>query len=189
MNDEMKKELCRKALRRIAWRLQYQAKRLLDREKPFMEVTLIRDAMVNLDSNLFVEELLEALPDKDRFIIRRVVIEGVPEKEVARQLNISQQRVNAYKQRSLLRLREMLTRSKGREINDRNVQLSKDQSFSSLLQLAERGDQQALEQILSIFEDDMQYLACFIKMPREDSLQQMKVAFIDMIRNGRLFTT
>ncbi|WP_252989785.1 sigma factor-like helix-turn-helix DNA-binding protein [Brevibacillus panacihumi] len=70
--------------------------------------------MVAVDSELFVEELLQSLPDKARFIIQKVVIEGIPEKEVAKQLNLSQQRVNAYKQKTLKMLKEKLIINTGR---------------------------------------------------------------------------
>jgi len=57
-------------------------------------------------------------------------------------------------------------------------------SFGILLQLAKEGDNQAMEQIIHRFEPDMQRLASFIRMPREESVQHMKAAFIEMLRDG-----
>ncbi|TRY25882.1 hypothetical protein FOI68_10950 [Brevibacillus sp. LEMMJ03] len=48
------------------------------------------------------------LPDRGRFIIQKVVIEGIPEREVAKQLNISQKRVNVCKTKYLQQLRQKL---------------------------------------------------------------------------------
>ncbi|EST55147.1 hypothetical protein T458_08655 [Brevibacillus panacihumi W25] len=58
--------------------------------------------------------------------------------------------------------------------------------FGKLLKLAEMGDQHAMEQILKIFESDMEQLASFIRMPREESLQQIKVDFIEEIMSGKV---
>jgi RNA polymerase sigma factor (sigma-70 family) len=97
----------RQMLKRIAWRLQYQAKKIYRHESVFEDVWT-KDHMSLVDSDLFVEELLSSLPDRGRFIIQKVVIEGIPEREVAKQLNISQKRVNVCKTKYLQQLRQKL---------------------------------------------------------------------------------
>ncbi|WP_412915873.1 sigma factor-like helix-turn-helix DNA-binding protein [Brevibacillus sp. 179-C 1.1 NHS] len=62
--------------------------------------------MSSVDCKLYVEELLNSLPSKARFIIEHVVINGVPEEIVAQQLGISQQGVNKYKRKYLQILRQ-----------------------------------------------------------------------------------
>lgn len=108
MNDELLIEECRRVLRRIAWRLQYQAKKISTRELPIIENICGQNQMSSVDSKLHLEEMLNSLPDKARFIIEQVVINGVPEEIVAQHLGISQQGVNKYKRKYLGILRKKL---------------------------------------------------------------------------------
>lgn len=62
-----------------------------------------------------------------------------------------------------------------------------DNAFCVILQQAESGDNDALLEVLNRFQSDMEYLACFIKMPREDSIQEMKAALIELIRRGDIW--
>jgi hypothetical protein len=55
------------------------------------------------------------------------------------------------------------------------------------LQRAQSGDNEALMEIFDFLQPDMEYLACFIKMPREDSIQEMKVALMEAIRKGDIW--
>ena len=55
-----------------------------------------------------------------------------------------------------------------------------------LVSLAKNGDNKALEIILSKLEPDIQYLASFIKMPKEEVIQEIKASFIEIIRKGDL---
>jgi DNA-directed RNA polymerase specialized sigma subunit len=97
----------RQMLKRIAWRLQYQAKKV-DRHESVFEDVWTKEHMGYVDSDLFVKELLSSPPDRGRFILQKVVIEGIPEREVAKQLNISQKRVNVCKTKYLQQLRQKL---------------------------------------------------------------------------------
>lgn len=56
-------------------------------------------------------------------------------------------------------------------------------SFMSLLEAARNGDQTAMEELLQFFDSDFEYLAKFIRIPREDALQALKTEFIEMVRN------
>ncbi|MED1726336.1 hypothetical protein [Brevibacillus parabrevis] len=59
-------------------------------------------------------------------------------------------------------------------------------SFCMTLERAQTGDQQALLNILDFLHSDMEYLASFIKLPREESIQTMKVAMLEAIRFGEV---
>ncbi|SNT22744.1 Helix-turn-helix domain-containing protein [Anaerovirgula multivorans] len=56
------------------------------------------------------------------------------------------------------------------------------ETFRLLVEQARKGDNGALEKVLEELEPHMEHLASFIKMPREDSLQEMKTRFIEVIR-------
>ncbi|MEJ8547351.1 sigma factor-like helix-turn-helix DNA-binding protein [Brevibacillus borstelensis] len=102
-----------KQLKRFAWKLQYHAKKIYRHERTLNDVWT--QVQINeVDSKIFVEELLSSLPERGRYIIRKVVIEGLSEKEVARHLHISQKRVNVCKKRYLQQLSEKLTSTKER---------------------------------------------------------------------------
>ncbi|WP_429843384.1 hypothetical protein [Brevibacillus sp. FIR094] len=58
MNDELLIEECRKVLRRIAWRLQYQAKKISTRELPIIENICGQNQMSSVDSKLHLEEIV-----------------------------------------------------------------------------------------------------------------------------------
>ncbi|MGN7471089.1 sigma-70 family RNA polymerase sigma factor [Brevibacillus sp. SAFN-007a] len=107
MKDERLEE-CRKVIKRIAWRLQYQAKKVSARELPIIENFCGQNQLSSVDSKLYVEDMLHSLPSKARFIIEQVVINGVPEEIVAKHLGISQQGVNKYKRKYLGVLRNQI---------------------------------------------------------------------------------
>ncbi|USG65101.1 hypothetical protein NDK47_23750 [Brevibacillus ruminantium] len=41
-------------------------------------------------------------------------------------------------------------------------------------------------EIIDFLNPDMEYLANFIKLPREESIQEMKAAMIEAIRRGEI---
>lgn len=59
-------------------------------------------------------------------------------------------------------------------------------SFCMTLERAQSGDHQALLKILDFLHPDMEHLASFIKLPREESIQAMRVAMIEAIRFGEV---
>ena len=67
------------------------------------------------------------------------------------------------------------------------TQTTNDESFSLMLKQAEAGDKEAIGKIIDFLESDMAYLASFIKLPREDSIQEMKTAMIEAIRHGEIW--
>jgi len=113
-NDDISVENYRKLLRRAAWRIQYK-----NRIKKFRECQMLFEDQAfdtgfetEILSKIFVEKLLSTIPwEKSRFIIEKIIIEGMTEKEVAYELQITQQGVNKWKKRGLDLLRENLMNS------------------------------------------------------------------------------
>jgi DNA-directed RNA polymerase specialized sigma subunit len=107
-------EECRTVLRRLAWRIQYQARKYRQRECLGAERVV---ALVSTDqdmSALYVREMLAAISsDKGRWIVQRVILHGYPEREVARELAMSQQGVNKCKTKALQQLRTRLQHLNG----------------------------------------------------------------------------
>jgi DNA-directed RNA polymerase specialized sigma subunit len=106
--------LCRKLLRQAAWRLQYKVRIQRAREYivSFDHETGTSSFDTELISDMFVKELLGEIPwEKSRYIIQRIVIEGLTEKEVAIELHITQQGVNKWKRKGLEFIRNNLSHS------------------------------------------------------------------------------
>jgi|HigsolmetaAR204D_1030405.scaffolds.fasta_scaffold01223_3 RNA polymerase sigma factor (sigma-70 family) len=96
-------------IRRTAWKLQYRAKKQSRREIFLADHNHTeRQHHDAITSKLFVEELLNILPDRERFIIQRVVLEGRTEREVAQELHLSRSRLHACKVQALKRLQKHL---------------------------------------------------------------------------------
>jgi len=61
-------------------------------------------------SQLYVEEIINTIPwEKSRYIIQKNIIEEMTEKEIANELQISQQAVNKWKKKGLSVLRQNLS--------------------------------------------------------------------------------
>ncbi|MCY9763161.1 helix-turn-helix domain-containing protein [Paenibacillus alvei] len=54
--------------------------------------------------------------------------------------------------------------------------------FLNLLHLAKQNDTDAILKLLKFFENDMLYLSRYIRMPKEDSLQSMSLALIELFK-------
>jgi len=66
------------------------------------------DVVGTVCSNIFVEELLSALTEKQRAVIEYKVLQGYTETETAVKLGISQQAVNRLKSRALKKIKRIL---------------------------------------------------------------------------------
>ncbi|MGO5014675.1 helix-turn-helix domain-containing protein [Niallia sp. Sow4_A1] len=55
-------------------------------------------------------------------------------------------------------------------------------NFNQLVYLANEGNYQAMEELLKIFEDEIQYLASFLRIPREDAVQCLKVELLSIVK-------
>ncbi|MEK3905364.1 MULTISPECIES: RNA polymerase sigma factor [unclassified Paenibacillus] len=112
--DDELVETCRKLLKRSAWRIQYKTRIQLIRESnPLYDNEIYDNSFESMVvSELFVDELLDMLPwEKCRYIIKKTVIEGMPEQEVAAELQMTQQGVSKWKRKGLEVLKENLTHS------------------------------------------------------------------------------
>lgn len=113
-NDDATITLCRILLRRAAWRLQYKIRTQQAREciSLFDYQAYSGSFDMEIVSELYVKELLGGIPwEKCRYVIRRIIIEGMTEKEVAFELQITQQAVNKWKRKGLEILRQNLKHS------------------------------------------------------------------------------
>lgn len=113
-NDELALEQCRILLRRAAWRLQYHAKTQQLRET--LTLGDYHEPSCNfadeIISDIYVQNLMNIIiSEKCRYIIQKVIIEEIPEKEVASELQMSQQGVNKWKRKGLGILRQNMTHS------------------------------------------------------------------------------
>lgn len=108
MTEQSLEEKIRQQLKRSAWKLQYEAKKKYRMEIQFTNEKWDIGHTEEVDSQMFVEELLNSLPERERFIIKQVVIEGRSEREVAKRLELSPSRLHACKVQALQRLRSKL---------------------------------------------------------------------------------
>ncbi|RNB55012.1 sigma-70 family RNA polymerase sigma factor [Brevibacillus gelatini] len=109
VGDSLTKEECRQILRRIAWNLNYRERKRLRNECPILDDFGSRQETVQNVDGLFVKELLRQLPsEKERYVIRKVVLEGFTAREVGEELNMGERGVNQCKNRSLKKLRNYL---------------------------------------------------------------------------------
>lgn len=111
LTDEQLKEHCRKVLKRIAWRMQYAAKKQMYRETVIREGMQGTEAIEDNLSDLYVQEVLMQLPEKARIIIKQVVLQGMTEEQVAKKLNMTRQGVSKCKNKYLSQLAEKLIHS------------------------------------------------------------------------------
>lgn len=98
----------KQCLKRAAWRLQYKAKAQNYRESmPLLENSFTDIKFESeIISQLYVNELLSTIKSpKEKYIIDRIFIQGAIEKEVSKELKISQQGVNKWKRKALKNLR------------------------------------------------------------------------------------
>ena len=113
-NDGISVENYRKLLRRAAWRLQYKARNQQLKECYLLFESQVHDSGFEAEilSNVYIKELLDSIPwEKCRYIIRRTIIDGMTEQEVACELNMTQQGVNKWKKKGLELLRQTQTDS------------------------------------------------------------------------------
>ncbi|MEK3715880.1 MULTISPECIES: sigma-70 family RNA polymerase sigma factor [unclassified Paenibacillus] len=112
--DDELVETCRKLLKRSAWRIQYKTRiQLIKESNPLYDNECYDNSFESMVvSELFVDELLDMLPwAKCRYIIKRTVIEGMAEQEVAAELQMTQQGVSKWKRKGLEVLKENLIHS------------------------------------------------------------------------------
>ncbi|WP_440115603.1 terminase gpP N-terminus-related DNA-binding protein [Paenibacillus sp. QZ-Y1] len=95
-------ERYRKELYRIGWRVQYRAKSIRRKEVPIHNSHSSGvDTTQNSENRIYVNQILNSLPEFGRSIMYKLYIEGYSEKEIAIQLDISQQAVSKWKQKMI----------------------------------------------------------------------------------------
>ncbi|UKS25738.1 DUF1492 domain-containing protein [Paenibacillus sp. HWE-109] len=98
----------RQVLQRFAWRIQYHARKQINREVLSIDFDNYHNHH-NYQNNVSerlkdiqLHELIQSInSEKGRYIIQRIYIDGLKEKEVADELQISQQAVSKWKKKSL----------------------------------------------------------------------------------------
>lgn len=103
----------RQQLMRAAWRMQYHNRFRMNRELPIAaaEGSGAGEADEQTLSVLYVQEVLLGIPsDSGRSVMRKLIVEGKSEKEVSRELGISQQAVSKWKRKSVETLRRQMER-------------------------------------------------------------------------------
>lgn len=105
-------DLCKKKLIRASWRLQYRSRKRIKYEN-----NNLNDYLVN--GNSFEEEVTSMLnlkyllgkisSDRARYIIIRIILQKATEKQVSKELKISQQAVSKCKVKTLNLLRKMMS--------------------------------------------------------------------------------
>jgi DNA-directed RNA polymerase specialized sigma subunit len=110
MNAQQSKSLesFRQGLRGFAWRLQYSSKVRHSKESLSLDE---RHYGYNFTSDvittIYIKELLLMIPsEKARYIVKRLYLDGYTEKEVATELQLSQQAVSKWKKKAFKTIRE-----------------------------------------------------------------------------------
>ncbi|MGG4035841.1 sigma factor-like helix-turn-helix DNA-binding protein [Paenibacillus cisolokensis] len=102
---------CRAELKRIAWRLQYGARKQRSRE---VHITFDISYSVNpynhIESVIYINQLFDnTLCETEKYVLKKLIFEDKTEKEIAKELNISQQGVSKWKKKALKKLSRMMS--------------------------------------------------------------------------------
>ncbi|WP_217592158.1 hypothetical protein [Cohnella sp. GbtcB17] len=104
----------RQRLTRAAWRMQYRNRSRINRELAIAAAdrTEISEPADQAISMIFVQEVLLAIPSyPSRAVMQKLIVDGKTEREVSRELGITQQAVNKCKQRAVAALRRQMSSS------------------------------------------------------------------------------
>ena len=53
--------------------------------------------------------------------------------------------------------------------------------FLQIVRQAQQGDKVSMNEIINLFSDDIEFLAKYIMLPREDAIQSLKVELINIV--------
>ncbi len=53
--------------------------------------------------------------------------------------------------------------------------------FIQIVKKAQQGDKMSMNEIINLFNDDIEYLSRYIMLPREDAIQSLKVELINIV--------
>ncbi|MEF2967681.1 sigma-70 family RNA polymerase sigma factor [Paenibacillus sp. M1] len=104
-------EQYRKEVYRIAWRVQYRAKVVHKRECSFNGFEpAVSSFDSSSDNKMLIRQLIDALPSSTgRSIIYKLYLQDKTEREVAQELNMTQQGVNKWKRKMIQELSRMMS--------------------------------------------------------------------------------
>ncbi|MCW3795404.1 sigma-70 family RNA polymerase sigma factor [Paenibacillus sp. LS1] len=101
-------ERYKREIYRIGWRVQYKAKKIRNKEDPINDTIPASNNFTKLsDDKIWINQLMESLPQKGKMIIDQIYIQGRTEEEVAHNLQISQQAVNKWKRKMITQLSQI----------------------------------------------------------------------------------
>lgn len=106
-------EQYQKEVYRIAWRVQYKARAVRNRECSFNGIEpSVTCFTSSSDNKIVVRQMISALPSTTgQTIISKIYLQDKTEGEVARELNMSQQGVNKWKRKMIKELSRMMKSS------------------------------------------------------------------------------
>ncbi|MBA9084197.1 sporulation sigma factor SigF [compost metagenome] len=104
-------EQYRREVYRIAWRVQYKAKVVKRRECSFNGIEPATTSFTSSsDNKIVIRQMINALPSSTgRTIIYKIYMQDKTEREVALELNMSQQGVNKWKRKMIQELSRMMS--------------------------------------------------------------------------------
>jgi RNA polymerase sigma factor (sigma-70 family) len=95
---------------RIGWRLQYQAKKIKNREDSLYDKDYSSSNFTSFSENkILIQQLMNTLPPQGKVILYKLYIQDLTESEVANELKISQQAVNKWKRKMIQKLSQMIS--------------------------------------------------------------------------------
>ena len=56
--------------------------------------------------------------------------------------------------------------------------------FSQTVSRAQSGDKESMEEILNLFAGDIEYLAKFIMLPKEEAIQTLRIELINIVHEN-----
>lgn len=103
-------EAINKEIQRIAWRLQYYAKKESNQYPFTYDFTREESFEDELVLKLFVRDIIKLIKKKEgQNVINSLYLEGKTIKEISAEMNISVQAVNKWKRKTLLDLKERIS--------------------------------------------------------------------------------
>lgn len=102
-------EAYRTEIYRIGWRLQYQSKKVRKHECSYYDGVIGNASFTTqVDTKIMLYELINSLPPKGKLIMYKLYMKGLTEAEISKELNLSQQAVNKWKQKILKQLSQSI---------------------------------------------------------------------------------
>lgn len=102
-------EAYRTEIYRIGWRLQYQSKKVRKHECSYYDGVIGKASFTTqVDNKIMLHELINSLPPKGKLIMYKLYVKDQTEAQISKELNLSQQAVNKWKQKMLKQLSQSI---------------------------------------------------------------------------------